>query len=330
MVTWRLLPDDFPAATWDDAVSSLPGHSIFQSAAWAEHKSRFGWTPLRLAAGSESRPEAAVQFLCRRRAFGTLLWSRGGPVGMPEAWGQGLLGELRRSAGSPLAYARVCSYQILDERSARAMESGGWKRPVKPLNRNATFLLDIAHSADALRKCLSSNWSHNLRRSEKRCAPPRRWESPDTKELIRVYRSMEGYKGMRPQYGERELQSLLGALAGSIILYRADDERGAPLALRACAAQKDKAWDLLAASSEAGRRCYASYALLWALLRECMARGVREFDLGGADPVEAKGVHDFKKGTGARFVEYLGEWDWASPSWLRVPASALAGLRAGL
>jgi lipid II:glycine glycyltransferase (peptidoglycan interpeptide bridge formation enzyme) len=138
---------------------------------------------------------------------------------------------------------------------------------------------------------------------------------------------MEAAKGLRAQYGEEELASLLESLDGSIRLYRADDAKGAPIALRACAFQDGKAWDLLAASNEEGRRSYASYALLWSLLRDCAARGIQTYDLGGADPDKAKGVYDFKKGTGAKFIEYLGEWDWARPALARPFLSAIVGVQ---
>jgi len=44
---------------------------------------------------------------------------------------------------------------------------------------------------------------------------------------------------------------------------------------------------------------------------------VEHYDLGGIDPHENPGVYKFKRQTGARPIEFLGEWDWATSSWLR-------------
>ena len=45
---------------------------------------------------------------------------------------------------------------------------------------------------------------------------------------------------------------------------------------------------------------------------------VQFYDLGGIDPWANPGVYTFKKETGAREVELLGEWDSASSEWLRL------------
>ena len=39
--------------------------------------------------------------------------------------------------------------------------------------------------------------------------------------------------------------------------------------------------------------------------------------LGGIDPVHNRGVYEFKRQTGAREVELLGQWDWASSPLVR-------------
>jgi hypothetical protein len=55
-----------------------------------------------------------------------------------------------------------------------------------------------------------------------------------------------------------------------------------------------------------------------AALRACAARYFRR-DVG-VDAVHNKGVYDFKRGTGAREVRYLGEWDAARPAPVRAVA----------
>lgn len=321
MVTWRLLPESYPDAAWDAILQGLPDGNPFQGSSWARHKENFGWRALRaLAIGEDGAPLAATQFLAKRRLGFTVLWARGGPLGGPELWDDGLRSVLRESGGSGPVYMRFCSYRPQNG-SVETLVKNGWQHPTKALNRNLTFLLELAPEEE-LRRGLSANWAHNLRRGLKR-SRPRVWENPKPEDVIAVYRMMENYKGMHAQYRQEELGSLLKHFSSSWLLLRADDDAGNPIALRACATQDGKAWDLLAASSQAGRQSYASYALLWNLLQICRERGVKTYDLGGADPEKAKGVHDFKKGTGARELEYLGEWDWAWPGILRGPCGAL-------
>ncbi len=327
MVAWRVLPAGTPDSDWDACVRSLDGDNIFQSSSWARHKEDSGWSALRLLCGAPGQAQAALQCLRKTGPLrSTLLWCRGGPLGPTSAW-EGLPQALREACPGPL-YARVCSYRREDTESVRFLESQGWSRPVRSLDKNSTFFLDLSPSEEALLKNLSSNWGHNMRRGLKRCKA-RPWLSPDPRELESLYLSMEGYKGLSSQHRARELDSMLRRLGPSLILLRADDPDGRPMALRACAVLGEGAVDLLAAADEKGRRLYASYALLWELLRECRKRGVRRYDLGGADPDSAKGVYDFKKGTGASFTRTLGEWDLASPGFLRAPLSWAAGMKAG-
>lgn len=306
--------EDFPDEKWDEVLRQLPDHSIFQSSAWARHKADAGWRARRAVGfGSDGKPQAAAQVLIKKVPGAAVLWGRGAPMGEPAAWDDGLRQALTRGLSAPVRYLRVCSYRESGDGLPALMAGNGWRRPRRPFNANTTFRLDLTQSEEALEAALSSNWGHNLRRGLKRAAV-RLWENPDPAEMAKVYADMEAYKKVPAAYDAATLKSLIGALGPALRLWRADDESGRPIALRAGAVFSDGGWDLLAAASDAGRKVYASYALLWKLVLDCKALGARRYDLGGADEKTAKGVFDFKKGTGARFVEYVGEWDWAGPA----------------
>ncbi|MBI4345757.1 MAG: peptidoglycan bridge formation glycyltransferase FemA/FemB family protein [Elusimicrobia bacterium] len=322
MVSWKPFAGDGRA--WDEHLARFSDANPFQSDAWARHKRAAGWTPLRLAAEGAlkdspgpSGPGAAVQFLVKRAPGSRVLWSRGGPVGDPALWDGGLRRAAAAACGSALSYIRIGPYR---EAGAADPAALGWRRPDRPLAGTGSFELDLSRTEEELWAAMSSNWSHNLRRGQKR-AKVAVWEKPDARELASVYRELEAYKGLKTQHGEEELASMLAQLGDRLLLVRADGPDGKPVALRACAVWEKSGWDLLAAASPEGRKTYASYALLWELLSRCRARGVTRYDLGGADAASAKGVYDFKRGSGARPVEYLGEWDWARWSWLRRAAN---------
>ena len=211
---------------------------------------------------------------------------------------------------------RICPYREANEKDAAALSRAGWKRVSRPFNKPLTFSLDLSKGLSAVEKNLSSNWAHNLRRGQKRVAV-RRLENPDVKELAALYQEMAGFKSIKLQQTEDSIKAHVEALGAELILWRADDEQGKALAFRAGAVAGATGWDLLAAASPAARKVYASYALFWKVVEEAAARGAKRYDLGGADPDEARGVFDFKKGTGAAPYEYLGEWDWSRPAILR-------------
>lgn len=325
-MSWRAAALD--DESWDAALACVPGAGIFQSSAWARHKADSGWRPVRALCGPDAAPTAAVQALVKDLPGGArLLWSRGGPVGDPGLWDAGLRDTLSAAAGGTACYARVCSYRESSSADISTLETAGWTRPARPLDRNMTYLLDLTPEPEALREGLSSNWRHNLKRGEKRVTVSD-WTDPDPAEMERLYIAMESLKSLPPQHRAASLDSLVRALGPALILKRAVVD-GRTVALRACAVFDDTAVDLLAAAGEEARKVYASYALLWPLLVESKRHGAKTYDLGGADPDAARGVADFKKGVGARLIETLGEWDFSRPALLRRPAGALIAWKLG-
>lgn len=326
MVSWTAFRRE--DAAWDAALARVDGANAFQTAAWARHKADFGWRPVRALAGAEDAPAAAIQALVKDFPGGTrVLWSRGGPVGDPELWNADLRAALVAGAAGGLTYARVCSYRELDGSVAARLAANGWTRPERPLDRNRTYLLNLAPDEETLKASLSSNWRHNLKRGEAR-APVSDWADADPGEMEALYLAMESLKGLPPQHRADELGSLARALGTKMILKRAVVD-GRTVALRACAVFGTTAIDLLAAATAEARKVYASHALLWTLIVEARRRGAKSYDLGGADPDAARGVADFKGGVGAKPIETVGEWDFARPGPLRRAAGALIAWKLG-
>jgi len=80
----------------------------------------------------------------------------------------------------------------------------------------------------------------------------------------------------------------------------------------------DKAFYMLAATGEKGRKANLAYSMTYNLFEYLKKRGINEFDFGGiATTSAAVGVNHFKGGFGGEVLEYLGEWDWSNSDWLR-------------
>lgn len=321
MVTWERFEGS--DAEWDSALGAASDACAFQGSRWAAHKADSGWSAVRLRSKT-----AIAQFLVKRAGPGVAVaWARGGPAGAISAVDPGLLAALRAAAGTPLVYARLCSYRPVSTGDERALRAAGWTRCRYPLDKDTTMILDLSPDPARIEESLTANWRHNLKRGRKRCASVRLWENPRPAEMASVYRAMESFKNMTRQHDEGALRSMIERLAGSLVVFRADDENGDPIALRAATVEHGRAWDLLAATSPAGRKSYAAYAVFWEQILECRRRGAAAIDLGGVDPEGNKGVFDFKRGTGAAMIRFLGEWDAAAPPPLRPLAQAVIKLR---
>ena len=328
MVTWRQLTDANELADWDQQLLHFDDYSIYQTLAWGEHRRTLGWMPYRWAAYDGGTITAMAQGLVRRYPGGIgVVWLPGGPVGDPRAWNDELQQIIRRSTGLTLIYCRFNSFRARSYEDQLHLTQNNWRLARSPLTSGASLLYDVSHTeADRIAAC-SKNWRHNLKRSQKGSFTVAPWEKPDAAEMRAVYAEMEGLKQIPPQHSETNLRALYMHVGKHLITYACRDVENKLLGFRACAIAGDKAWDMLAATATAGRKSYASYATFWALTQECHRRGVRRYDLSGVDPAGNRGVYDFKQGTGAAPIEYLGEWDWASPRLFALPANWLIGRR---
>lgn len=328
MVRWRLLAAADELADWDDRLSAFADHSIYQTCAWGEHRRAMGWTPYRWACHAGNTIISMAQGLVRRYRCGIgVIWIPGGPVGDIGAWGQELQECIRRDTRLNFIYCRLNLSRASDRNDSMRLAAGGWRPPRSPLTSAASLLYDLTQAESDRIRASSKNWRHNLKRSHKGSFTVAPWANPNVAEMRAVYEEMEGLKRLPLQHSDANLRSLYEHLDKHLITYACRDPQGKLLAFRACAVFGDKAWDMLAATSAAGRKTYASYATFWALTQECHRRGIWQYDLSGIDREANRGVYDFKTGTGAAPIEYLGEWEWASPGLFALPANWLIGRR---
>lgn len=304
------------ATAWDTALAAVGAGNFYQSHAWGEHRGEMGWQPLRVIGRDQGGVIVAMaQMLARHLLGATIVWIPGGPSGDAMHWVAALPALLRQRFGR----ATYCRLNILRERQDSGgilLTGGGWRRPAARMGTGLSLYLDLRPTEADRMALASGNWRHNLRRSGKYALTVERWLNPDAAQMAAVYRDMEDYKGLAQQHSEQALRSMLKHLGAGVTVLRCLDDKGNLLAFRAAGVFGGRAWDLLAAATPAARRVYASHALLWALSEACRERGALAYDLGGADPVGNKGVFDFKRGTGARLIEYEGEWEWAGMSLL--------------
>jgi hypothetical protein len=328
MLTWKIWEGD--AATWDILIMQFADYTIYQSYAWGEHRSHFGWVPYRLIATENNQTVAMAQVMLRRFPLGiTLAWVNGGPIGSLEAWGKPFHSALQRLIGVKHLYCRVNimkEQNCLDEVN---MKSEGWLRPSVPFlsGRSLSYL---PSENESIREAQTSrNWRHNLRRSFKYENQVNVWLSPDPDEIMSVYQSMQSHKNIAALVTRPVLTSILKIFDKQCVIVHCKDKQSNTLALRGTLIFGKKAWDIFAAATPQARKLYASHATFWELMRQCTLRDVQWYDMGGADPLGNKGVYDFKKGTGAKDLLFLGEWEWATSSLLRHAANFLIKCQSG-
>ena len=187
----------------------------------------------------------------------------------------------------------------------------GFKAPVRKIATAHTFVADRNYFGDVEQR-LSSNWKRNYKRSlrEGFVLEVRR-DIDKLEEVMAIYdetTDLKGFGGTRTKDQIKRLYECYGDRLVSFFAYG----KGGLQSARIVIVFGDRAFDDLAATTMEGRKNYASYFVVYNVMKWCAENGIEMFDFCGVDPVNAKGVYNFKSGTGAGLVEYIGEKERAS------------------
>jgi len=277
-------------------------------------------------------PAAMAQCLVREWRSGRIavVWVPGGPAGNRVGC-HGLGEALRLRYGGWNIYLRA---NILEEKRpvhASELREAGWAPARVKVGHPLTFQLDLAAEQETRRKALSGNWRHNLNRAEQRSVSVEVWDETMPLDLVHaVYRETNRMKGIVQTLSLDDLSAMRKELGRDFTLVVAMGDDQNLHAIRGFGKTGDRAWDLIAGVSAVGRRQqYSNYLLMWQLLELARRQGVHLYDLGGADPVRAAGVFNFKKGLGGRMLPLMGEWEFATAEWLRWGANFAIWCRKG-
>jgi lipid II:glycine glycyltransferase (peptidoglycan interpeptide bridge formation enzyme) len=154
---------------WDDLVGRLGGQA-FQSWAWGELKSRFGWQPYRLSAGDSA---SAAQLLIRPYRGLSVAYVPRGPITTADgAVAAGLLEEIIRVARSRrAAFVRLEPDLAQDDpRAARldeVLRAAGFRTAEKTIQPRSTVVLDLTPPLADLLGGLSKGHRADLKRAER-------------------------------------------------------------------------------------------------------------------------------------------------------------------
>lgn len=324
---------------WDDLVGRLGGQA-FQSWAWGELKSRFGWHPHRLSAiGSAS----AAQLLIRPYRGLSVAYVPRGPITAADgSIDAGLLEEIVRVARSRrAAFVRLEPDLAQDDPKAAVLDAVlravGFKTAEKTIQPRSTVVLDLVPALPDLMSGLSKGHRADLKRAQREGVTVR--VSTDVAETRTLHEMLRAV-GTRKTFGyhsEAYYRVLLESFgdAGRLLVAELD---GKPIGAALVLAWAGQGTYLAAGSNAAGLEHRAAHALQWHAISWAKERGARTWDHFGiadargrlelaaasgqdrgspemqrleaaatSDPLD--GVYRFKKGWGGRVVRFMPAYE---------------------
>ena len=328
-LNWRVVPEAEAAEKWDGWLADFKDAHAKQSMAWARLKSG-RWRPAPAALFNGPTPVAMGLVLERDAPLGALRisWANGGPCfrkKRPEsqdyaALSQWLAGARARCLERGRGVLRVNIEQPASAEIAFCLRENGFLPSRSPLGTALSFRLDLNRPLEELRAGFSRNWRNQLKQAEEK-SPRLDWgrEPSLVSRYARLHAALCARKGLAAlRLSEDELQRHARAL-GERAVWAVASVDGRDGAGGAFWVLGKKAWFAFFAADDGGNALNLPNAMLAMCLERLRAEGVETLDLTGSDPGANRGVHHFKRGTGAAAELFAGEWDCASS-----PAARLA------
>lgn len=309
------------AAEWDRAVLDLGGHPL-QLWGWGELKSAHRWSAERVLVRSGAELVGACQLLVRRLpgGLGHFVYAPRGPVLARAAGNPGSPASVPSAgevADAVAAHARsrrrVVAVSIEPDEDAGSVPLGPtWREARTPVLPARTLILDLTASEDQLIGDMSKKHRQYIRKSSREPGMEIREVSTlgQLEGCLAVYHETSGRAGfgLHDDAYYRDAFEMLGEHAPVWASYVGDE----PVAFLFLATSARTAFELYGGMTEAGQRLRANYALKWHAIRECRARGIARYDLGG---LINDGVTTFKSGFASHETLLAGSWDLPGPGY---------------
>ncbi len=187
-----------------------------------------------------------------------------------------------------------------------ALINYGFKQQSAPYQ---TVWLDCTQAEDVLRAQLKKKWRNALSKAEK-AGLDIVWSAGggNLGWLVENYiedKSRRNYAGL----SLKTLMALISEFSrGQNLIVGTAMLDGKPIAAILILIHGTSATYQIGYSGKVGREKCAHHLLLWDALRQLKERKIYDFDLGGINEQDAKGVRDFKIGMGGEVYESAGLW----------------------
>jgi len=328
--SWKVLPAD-DQALYESVAASFDRANFMQSWEWGQLKATTGWRPVRLLLFEDDTPRGAATLLVRRLTrFGhRLAYCPGGPcldyADSPAV--EQMLLALKTTAAREKAFLCKLDPRLENDHPAaatvrEALKKTGFLDVSRPtgfggLQPRCVMVLELAPSLEELLAACKPKWRYNIRLAERKGVQVRTSLEPGDMrrfyDLLQVTAERDGFTVRAFSYFQAFFDLLVRP--GRAFLYLAEHEGellAAALAVRFAA----QTWYLYGASSNSKRNLMPNHLLQWRMLADAKAAGSKLYNFRGVsqhaepspdDPLS--GLNRFKAGFGARFVQYLGEFD---------------------
>lgn len=199
---------------------------------------------------------------------------------------------------------------MYDVKKDIALRRSGFNRPLGSRICPLTIMVDLVTDTDNNR---DRNWKRNAKKAVESDLKFEYIAKPtmeDAKTVCHMFDEMSETKHLGFTLEPKSLYELIIS-SGYRFYYVCKD--GKPLCARIVYVYRDMAEDVFAANSDDSREYSATHFMMDSVFKDLKGIGATSFDFSRIPPSnnETDSVYIFKKATGGKEVQYLGEWIWA-------------------
>jgi len=303
---------------------------ILQCPQWGELKARTGWEPLQFSIEVEGQIRAAALVLKRPipRIGRCLFYCPRGPVVAPEHVDalDALVADIRQAARSQRAIALKIDPAITyaDTVIVNRLRKLGFKPPSGSghgfggTQPRSVMKVDISGTEDDVQARFHAKWRYNIRLAAKKgCVVTIGDTAADMDafyEVLQVTAQRDGFRVRNRTYFQHMRELIIEPGMGKLFLVKVGDTvvSGAIAFVLG-----DKCWYVYGASDNEHRNLMPNHLMQWEMMVWARAQGCTIYDMRGVSPEidgeptepHIAGLNRFKKGFGADYIEYIGDWD---------------------
>lgn len=315
-------------AEWDQLVLANPdGGHIYQSHAWGEFKSDWGWRPLRLIF-EHQKAKYAIQLIAKSVPFiGTIYYCPKGPGFFAGAKAN------RESAEALKAFTREATEFLRShdktavllkiepevEDGAVDLHALDYVKAKSDLQFKATIIVDISAPEEELLAAFKQKTRYNIRLAEKKGVCIERLPMDEAGvelmyKLMQATQERAGFFLRSQEYFGGYWQALWEANLAQFFVAR---HEGEVLAGIYATVFGHRAYYKDGGSFPIKRNLMAPYLLQWEAMRWAKSRGAVEYDMVAVPPKSElnnpqhhqAGLYSFKRMFSEEVTEFVGCWD---------------------
>lgn len=286
-----------------------------QLSSWANLKKLKKWKVLKLVFNSNKK--TFIQIFYKKFYFISFFYCSGGPIGSVKSLDNLFIEFIKKITNTKICYIRVDDSSSDNENLIFFEKSNLWSRPKFRTNEGRSAYLELPNKFEEgdFLKNLSRDFKYSLNRSKKKNLISINTSDPNSHHLVKISMGMFDKKKIK-MMELQDFEDMKIAIKRNILFFISYDKENTPLAYRAILKYDDKAWDIAAATSIAGRKKFAGFGLFYEIIKTLVNASVGKFYLG-ALVSHNPGVNSFKMGTGAKEQLYVGEFEYCSVAFLK-------------